>query len=118
MDGLNFPAIKLEDSNGLERNFTENEVYKAVSNMNGDKAQDLDGLTMAVCKVVGGVMKEDIMRVFHHFHGHGTFKKGINAMFISLIPKTPGVIEIKDFRPISLITRIYKILAKVLANEL
>lgn len=94
----------------------ENEVYKAVSNMNGDKAPDPDGFTMAVCKVVGDVVKE--MRVFYHFHGHGTFKKGINATFISLIPKTPGVIKIKDFRPISLITGIYKILAKVLANEL
>lgn len=118
MDGLNFPAIKLEDSNGLERNFTENEFYTVVSNMNGDKVPNPDGFTMAVCKVVGGVVKEDIMRVFHHFHGHGTFKKGINATFISLIPKTPEVIKIKDFRPISLITGIYKFLAKVLANEL
>jgi hypothetical protein len=35
-----------------------------------------------------------------------------------LIPKKAGVVEIKDFRPISLIGGIYKIISKVLANRL
>jgi hypothetical protein len=44
--------------------------------------------------------------------------KSINSTFISLIPKTQGAKEIKDFRPISLVGGVYKIIAKVLANRM
>ena len=42
----------------------------------------------------------------------------MNATFISLIPKKYDAIEVRDFRPISLIGGVYKIIAKVLANRL
>ena len=35
-----------------------------------------------------------------------------------LIPKKEGVEDIRDFRPISLVGSVYKLLAKVLANRL
>jgi len=35
-----------------------------------------------------------------------------------LIPKVAGAVDIKDFRPISLLGSVYKILAKVLASRL
>ena len=35
---------------------------------------------------------------------------------IALIPKKPGASDLKDFRPISLVCGVYKIIAKVLAN--
>jgi hypothetical protein len=64
------------------------------------------------------VVKEDFMAVFAEFHDGGKFVKCINSTFISLIPKTHGAKEIKDFRPISLVGGIYKIIAKVLANRM
>jgi hypothetical protein len=39
-------------------------------------------------------------------------------MFFVLIPKIPGVVDPKDFRPISMVGSIYKIVAKILANKL
>ena len=42
----------------------------------------------------------------------------MNATFISLIPEKSDATEVKDFRPISLIGGVYKIIAKVLANRL
>ena len=42
----------------------------------------------------------------------------MNATFISLIPKKSNAAEVRDFRPISLIGGVYKIIAKVLANRL
>jgi hypothetical protein len=39
-------------------------------------------------------------------------------LFISLILKIPSAIALKYFRPISLVGRIYKIIAKVLTNRL
>ena len=40
------------------------------------------------------------------------------ATFITLIPKKNPAIEVKDFRPISLVGGVYKIIAKVLATRL
>jgi hypothetical protein len=51
-------------------------------------------------------------------NGRGSFEKSINATFISLIPKKAGAVDIKDFRPISLVGGVYKIISKVLANRL
>ncbi|GKE31453.1 RNA-directed DNA polymerase, eukaryota, reverse transcriptase zinc-binding domain protein, partial [Tanacetum coccineum] len=41
-----------------------------------------------------------------------------NSLFIALILKTPDVNMVKDFRPISLIGSMFKIIAKILANRL
>lgn len=42
----------------------------------------------------------------------------MNTSFIALIPKIIGAVNFKDFRPISLLGSVYKILVKVLANRL
>uniref|UniRef100_A0A2N9GFV8 Reverse transcriptase domain-containing protein n=1 Tax=Fagus sylvatica TaxID=28930 RepID=A0A2N9GFV8_FAGSY len=51
-------------------------------------------------------------------HTHCKFEKSLNASFIALIPKKQNASNIRDFRPISLIGSVYKLLAKVLANRL
>jgi hypothetical protein len=47
-----------------------------------------------------------------------SLKPILNASFIALIPKKSRVINVKDFCPINLVTRVYKIIVKVLANKL
>ncbi|GJW24336.1 hypothetical protein Tco_0038147 [Tanacetum coccineum] len=48
----------------------------------------------------------------------GEIPKRCNSTFIALIPKNPDANMVKDFRPISLIGSIYKIIAKILTNRL
>ena len=45
------------------------------------------------------------------------FEKSLNASFLALIPQKVVAMEVKDFRPISLLGGIYKIISKVLANQ-
>ena len=43
---------------------------------------------------------------------------GVNETYIALIPKKYGSCKISDFRPISLVTSLYKIISKVLASRI
>ena len=117
-DILAFPRIYRDNVDWLEKPFEESEVLEVIKEFNGDKSPRPDGFLMAFFQSCWGILKSDIMVVFHHFHVTGQFEKSLNATFITLIPKKAAVVEIKDFRPISLIGGVYKILAKVLASRL
>ena len=55
---------------------------------------------------------------FVYFHRHSRFERSTNASFLTLIPKKCNAVNIKDFDPISLVSSMYKLLSKVLANRL
>ena len=63
-------------------------------------------------------LKAEIMVVFQNFHTQAVFENSLNASFLALIPKKMNAVEIKDFRPISLVGGICKIISKVLASHL
>lgn len=63
------------------------------------------------------VIKTNIMGVPQDFYAHGKFVKSLNANFIALIP-TNWVMDLIDFQSISLVSEVYKIIAKVLASRL
>ena len=54
------------------------------------------------------------MTFFDHFHRSAEFERSLNASFLSLIPKKNNALNIKDFRPISLVGGVYKLLSKLL----
>lgn len=118
LDGVSFNSLGQEDRMGMELQFSEEEVVAALSSMKGDKAPGPDGFTMAFFQKCWEVVKSDIMEVFDFFHTTLRFEKSFNATFLDLIPKKVGAIELEDFRPISLIGSIYKLIAKVLSLRL
>ena len=118
IDGLSFQTINEKEATRLELPFTIDEVFTALNDLNGDKAPGSDGFTMAFWQFSWKIVKEDIMRMFKEFLEIGEFVKNLNTTFMVLVPKKGGVEELKDFRPISLVGSLYKLIAKVLANRL
>uniref|UniRef100_A0A2N9IRA3 Reverse transcriptase domain-containing protein n=1 Tax=Fagus sylvatica TaxID=28930 RepID=A0A2N9IRA3_FAGSY len=118
IDGLPFASIGAAARAHLERPFELEEVVQVLKDVQGDKAPGPDGYTMAFFQKCWSVLEKDVMDFFGEVHTYCKFEKSLNTTFLSLIPKKVDAINIRDFRPISLIGSIYKLLSKVLANRL
>jgi hypothetical protein len=73
---------------------------------------------MAFFQACWPIINSDLMAVFQSFYDIDEFKCSLNATFLVLILKKHDAKEVKDYRPISLVGGVYKIIAKVLANRL
>jgi hypothetical protein len=73
---------------------------------------------MAIFQKCWSVVESVVLGFFEVVYEHGTFVHSLNATFVALIPEKRNALNIRDFRPISLVGSVYKILAKVLANRL
>ncbi|RVW40781.1 Transposon TX1 uncharacterized 149 kDa protein [Vitis vinifera] len=113
-----FKTLDALDNETLEGHFSEEEVYKAISELRGDKAPGPDGFTLAFWKFCWPIMGGEVMQVFEEFHVQNNVFRSHNATFLVLIQKKGGASDVQDFRPISLLGSLYKIIAKVLANRL
>jgi hypothetical protein len=63
-------------------------------------------------------MKHDLFTMVLEFFRRGHLPKGINTSYIALIPKVAGSSSFNDYRTISLLNGLYKIIAKILATRL
>nr|GEY42236.1 DIE2/ALG10 family [Tanacetum cinerariifolium] len=96
-------------------NASEKVIYKRleiVNSINELEKQQAMETAFLVCDSKG---RGGSGKMFFHY---GSIPKGYNSSFIALIPKILDAKMVKDFRPISLIGRLYKIIAKILANRL
>ncbi|KAL4282105.1 hypothetical protein GQ457_03G003350 [Hibiscus cannabinus] len=112
------PKLKESSSFRLERQFTEEEVWSVLSKMEASKAPGPDGFNMGFLKKFWGYLKSDIMAFLDNFSLGNLEDFTFNHSFIVLIPKNRSPVSLDDYRPISLVGCIYKLLAKVLAIRL
>lgn len=112
------PSLSAEGSEYLELPFDEEVVLAELNSCAPDKAPGLDGYTMRFFQKSCEFIKTDVMAALKFVHQHGSTVRPCNASFIALVPERKGAIELKDFRPISLIGSIYKLAAKVLAGRM
>ncbi|KAK3219223.1 hypothetical protein Dsin_013193 [Dipteronia sinensis] len=116
--GLEIKLILEVERKVLDEGFSEEEVWGAVSGCDGNKAPGPDDLNLNFIKANWKVIQGDFMKFIHEFHKDGSIVKDLNKTFVALIPKCSHPETMKDFRPISLVGSMYKLLAKVLANRL
>jgi len=64
------------------------------------------------------VIKGDALSMVQSFAKGGSWPKGTNASFITLVPKTANPQLLNDFRPISLVGCVYIIVSKILSSRL
>lgn len=114
----NFKTLAPFQSQSLERPFSMEEIKDAIWCCGGEKSPGPDGFTFKLFKHKWETMKLDIWNFVKHFEKTGHFAPGCNSAFITLIPKVSDPLSLDEFRPISLIGSLYKIIAKMLALRL
>ncbi|GJS77471.1 RNA-directed DNA polymerase, eukaryota, reverse transcriptase zinc-binding domain protein [Tanacetum coccineum] len=116
---MKFPNIlTLKQLVDMERNATKDEINKAMWDCGLDKSLRPDGFTFGFYKRYWSIIESDLMDAVSYFFQYGLFPSGENSSFIALIPKMQYARMVKDFRPISLIGSLYKIITKILTNRL
>lgn len=111
-------GLSVEQAGSLEAPILEEEIKNAIWECGGDRAPGPNGFTFQFIKAFWEDLKGDILKFLQFFEAFGTFDKGCNLSFITLVPKVKDPINLSDYRPISLIGCLYKIIAKILAIRL
>ncbi|GKB87231.1 RNA-directed DNA polymerase, eukaryota [Tanacetum coccineum] len=110
--------VKREFLHHFKARFDKPTIKRAIWDCGIDKSLGPDGFMFGFYRRFWKVIENDVYEAVQYFFSHGVFPNGCNSSFIALIPKITDTNLVKDFRPISLIGSLYKIIAKILANRL
>lgn len=128
--GLNIPTsfeesflddkdlITLEKNNILEQPFTETEQKKAVFYSEANGAPGPDGFTFRFSQYLWDLVKFYLLVISQKFYDHSLALQKLNKAIVCLIRKKKEALNIKQFRPISLVNCSLKILSKMLTTPL
>lgn len=113
-----FPLLSKAELRLLNKRVTIKDIFNVVSHLNPYKAPGGDGLHAAFFQsqweFVGDAFCTMVLEIFTN---PGKVSQ-INDTLITLIPKVDPVVNIKNFRPISLCNISYKVITKILAHRL
>jgi hypothetical protein len=107
-----------EEANYLYQPVTLEEVKEVLLLFKKEKSPGPDGWTTELFVYFFYLVGEDILAMVEESRILGAILGGLNATFLTLIPKANNPTSFDDFRPISLCNLAYKIISKVIANRL
>nr|GEW28463.1 RNA-directed DNA polymerase, eukaryota [Tanacetum cinerariifolium] len=116
---ISFPnRLSTDQFADMDRSVSRDEIRVVVSNCGENKSPSPDGYTFEFFRRYWRFIGFDFCSAVECFFESGPFSKGSNSSFIALIPKVTDAKFITDFRPISLIGCVYRVVMKILANRL
>ncbi|GJV20643.1 RNA-directed DNA polymerase, eukaryota [Tanacetum coccineum] len=114
-----FPTrLNSDQALDLERPVSCDEIRQAVWGCGEDKSPGPDGFTFEFFRKFWDIIGPDFCVAVKWFFDHSSFSRGCNSSFVALIPKNSDPKFVTDFRPISLIGCLYKVVTKILALRL
>lgn len=116
--GLDFKKLSDQQASELIEPISRMEIDNAVASCNPSKSPGPDGFNFRFIKSSWEIIKNDIYSIVEEFWNSGLLPKGSNVVFIALIAKVGNPTGFKDYRPISMVGCVYKIIAKILAHRL
>ncbi|GKA29034.1 putative RNA-directed DNA polymerase, partial [Tanacetum coccineum] len=113
-----FHKLSSFDAESLESSISLEEIKEAVWSCASSKAPGPDGFNFNFIKSYWEILKHAFFGSIKYFEATGKIVNGCNPSFLVLIPKNKDSLGFSDYRPISLIGCVYKVLSKILATRL
>jgi hypothetical protein len=101
-----------------DRPLTIQELDNALNKLNVKSAGGLDGIPTQFIKKFWLFLRQPLLKYAHHAFGTSTLSQSFNSAGIKLIPKKGDLTKIKNWRPISLLNVIFKIISKAIDTRL
>ncbi|KAJ0702066.1 putative RNA-directed DNA polymerase [Helianthus annuus] len=110
--------ISSSDAAWLESQFSVGEIKAAVFECGDDRAPGPDGFNFRFFKRFWNLFEGDFVALMSAFFESGVIGPGCGSSFITLVPKRKDPEGLSDYRPISLVGVVNKVISKVLASRL
>ena len=102
----------------LEAPFTDEEINDVVKGLPNEKSPGPDGFNNEFINNCWPIIGQDIRDLIHDFYNERISLESINSSYITLIPKVDTPENANDFKPISLLNGVLKLITKLMANRL
>ena len=118
-DNINIPQLSEDQKQSLHSPLTKQELFNIVKSMNMNKTPGFDGLPAEFYLVFWADVSDLLMNSLNFSLQNGEMSPSQRNGIITLLPKKDrDPLLVKNYRPITLLTTDYKILAKCYANRL
>lgn len=94
------------------------EIKNVIFRLNQNKAPGPDGLISAFFKATWEFIGEEVTTSIKKFFAMNFLPATANSTILFLVPKFPGATKISDFRPISCLNTIYKVISRIVVKRL
>lgn len=103
---------------GLTGEFTRQEIKDAFFALPSNKTSGPDGYSAEFFTGAWSIVGVDATKAILEFFRSGRLLKQWNSTSLILIPKTSNADKTKDFRPISCVNTLYKVISRLLTNRI
>ncbi|XP_013583277.1 PREDICTED: uncharacterized protein LOC106292212 [Brassica oleracea var. oleracea] len=107
-----------EQASNFEKEFSSQDIKDAFFSLPRNKTGGPDGYSSEFFTASWSVVGSEITEAIKEFFRSGSILKQWNAANLVLIPKIPNASHPSEFRPISCLNTVYKVIAKLLASRL
>ena len=115
----NIQKLTPKDSSNLERPLTLNELGSALKSMKNGKCLGIDGFPAEFFKVFWNKLKYFVYQSLNYAYKTGCMSISLRQYIISCLPKGDKPRQfLKNWRPISLLSAVYKIGSAAIANRI
>ena len=115
---VDFPKLTEEARASCDDRLTEEELREAVFSMENNKSPGVDRLSTNFYKHIWPLFSDKLLLVYNYAFASGCLSVSQRRGIIPLVFKKGNRILVKNWKPITLLTTDYKILAKALGNHL
>ncbi|CAM2104977.1 unnamed protein product [Caretta caretta] len=112
------PTVSASDRDRLELPLTLAEFLEALHHMPTNKSPSMDRLTVEVYRVFWDILGPDLVTVWAESLQSGVLPLSCRRAVLALLPKKGDCRDLRNWRPVSLLSMDYKIVAKAISLRL